>query len=91
MILDLDALVLPCPKDGPTYRSQAVEKGGKAQFPYLEDPNTGKAMYESDEIIRYLFETYGPGADQVPRLLTLGTLTTLTAGVGLMARYALCT
>ncbi len=41
MILDLDVLVLPCPKEGPTYRPQAVAKGGKAQFPYLEDPNTG--------------------------------------------------
>lgn len=89
MILDLDALVLPCPKDGPTFRPQAVEKGGKAQFPYLIDPNTDKAMYESDDIINYLFEAYGPGADKVPRLLTLGTLTTLTAGIGLMARCAL--
>ena len=34
--------------------------------PYLEDPNTGRGMYESDEIIEYLFQTYGPGKDQVP-------------------------
>jgi len=32
---------------------------GKAQFPYLEDPNTGVAMYESAAIVRYLKETYG--------------------------------
>lgn len=47
-------------------------------------------MYESDDIITYLFDSYGPGADQVPRLLKLGALTTLTAGVGLMARCVLC-
>lgn len=50
---------------GPTWRPEAAAKGGKARFPYIEDPNTGTAMYESDDIIRYLFEKYGPGADKV--------------------------
>jgi glutathione S-transferase len=27
--------------------------------PYLVDPNTGTALYESTEIQRYLLETYG--------------------------------
>lgn len=31
------------------------------QFPFLVDPNTGKQMYESDEIITYLFNEYGDG------------------------------
>ena len=56
--LDLDALILPCPKGGDRYRPQAIELGGKAQFPFLVDPNTGVQMYESADIIRYLFETY---------------------------------
>lgn len=43
------------------------------------------AMYESDDIIKYLFEKYG-GGEPVPQLLTMGTFTTLTAGVGLAAR-----
>lgn len=43
-ILDLDVLVYPCPKGGPTWRQKAVAMGGKAQFPYLVDPNTG--MYQ---------------------------------------------
>ena len=34
-------------------------------FPYMVDDNTGTAMYESDDIIDYLFNTYGPGADAV--------------------------
>ncbi len=41
-VLDLDVLVYPCPKDGPTWRPKAVELGGKAQFPYLVDPNSGR-------------------------------------------------
>jgi glutathione S-transferase len=60
-ILDLDALILPCPKRGRRYRPEVERRGGKAQFPYLVDPNSGKEMYESDEIIRYLFQQYGAG------------------------------
>jgi glutathione S-transferase len=57
--LDLDAEVYPCPKSGERFRPEALERGGKAQFPYLVDPNTGEEMYESLDIIAYLFETYG--------------------------------
>ena len=32
--------------------------GGKALFPFLVDPNTGTQLYESTDIIKYLFETY---------------------------------
>ena len=78
-ILDLTAEIFPCPKEGPRFRKQAKKLGGKVQFPYLADPNTGKGMYESDEIVQYLFETYGDG--NVPLLLSLGLLTDLTAGL----------
>lgn len=40
-ILDLEVLVFPCPKGGPTWREKVKEMGGKAQFPYMVDPNTG--------------------------------------------------
>ena len=59
--LDLDALILPCPKNGERFRPELVARGGKAQFPYLVDPNTGVEMYESLDIVAYLFETYGGG------------------------------
>ncbi len=62
--LGLDVLVRPCPSGGATWRPEAIAKGGKRQFPYLIDPNPegGEvAMYESDDIIAYLFRTYGPG------------------------------
>jgi glutathione S-transferase len=57
--LDLDALVLPCPQGGNRFRPEVLERGGKLLFPYLADPNTGREMYESAEIIDYLSETYG--------------------------------
>ena len=76
-VLDLDADVYPCPKNGPRFRPEAVQKGGKALFPYLVDPNTKTAMYESDAIVRYLFAAYG--SVPVPPLLRLPILADLTS------------
>jgi glutathione S-transferase len=59
--LNLDVAIYPCPRGGERFRPEVVARGGKAQFPYLVDPNTGVEMYESLEIIEYLFETYGMG------------------------------
>ena len=79
-MLDLEVDVFPCPKGGERFRREVMRMGGKAQFPYLVDPNTGKSMYESDEIVRYLFSKYGDGS--VPWVLNLGPLTTASAGLG---------
>ncbi len=57
--LDLDAEIYPCPKNGERFRPEVLERGGKAMFPYLVDPNTGVEMYESLDIVKYLFEAYG--------------------------------
>jgi glutathione S-transferase len=78
-VLDLEAMIYPCPKGAPRFREEVRAKGGKAQFPYFVDPNTGRAMYESDDIVRYLFETYGDG--RVPLLLAAGPLTDATAAL----------
>lgn len=59
--LDLDTEIRPCPKGGERFRAALVERGGKAQFPYLVDPNAGVELYESADIVRHLFETYGDG------------------------------
>lgn len=40
-ILDLDVMFYPCPAGGPTWREKVKQKGGKASFPYMVDPNTG--------------------------------------------------
>jgi glutathione S-transferase len=58
--LDLDAMVYPCPHGGSVYREKVIAEGGKAQFPYLVDPNTGARMYESDDIVDYLFASRRP-------------------------------
>ena len=84
--LDLDVLFFPCPQGGPTFRERVKQEGGKSMFPYMKDPNTGVAMYESDDIIDYLYDTYGPGKEKVSSLLRAGALTVLTAGFGLAPR-----
>jgi glutathione S-transferase len=87
--LDLDVLFFPCPKDGERFRPEAVRLGGKAQFPLLLDAGAAggpKLMYESDDIIRYLFRTYGPGEDKIPGPLTRSTLATVSAGLALLPR-----
>ncbi|XP_075639658.1 uncharacterized protein LOC142611424 [Castanea sativa] len=83
-VLDIDVLFYPCPKNGPNFRPKVAQMGGKQQFPYMVDPNTGVAMYESDDIIKYLVGKYGDG--NVPLMLSLGLLTTLTAGLALIGR-----
>ncbi|KAF7147686.1 hypothetical protein RHSIM_Rhsim03G0074800 [Rhododendron simsii] len=83
-ILDLDVLFYPCPRNGPNFRPKVGQMGGKQQFPYMVDPNTGVAMYESDDIIKYLVGKYGDG--NVPFMLSLGLLTTLTEGFAMIGR-----
>ena len=85
--LDLDAKVYPCPKQGERYRSEVIGLGGKAQFPYLVDDNTDTAMYESLDIIKYLFTTYGqkslPLKWQFAALQTAGSMLASAARPGL--------
>lgn len=76
--LDLEALVRPCPKGGQRFRPEVIARGGKRQFPYLIDPNTGREMYESDSIVAYLYAEYGAGP--APRWL-LGPLAGATASL----------
>lgn len=85
--LDLDAMIYPCPKNGPRFRVEVTRRGGKAQFPFLVDPNTDTEMYESDDIVTYLFDQYGNGA--VPLPLRLGPLTDVSSMVASAWRPAL--
>jgi glutathione S-transferase len=39
-------------------RTELLERAGKVQVPYLVDPNTGVAMFESAAIRNYLLQTY---------------------------------
>lgn len=57
--LGLATEIRPCPKGGTRFRPEAAERAGRAQFPFLVDPNTGAAVLESLDIVTYLYETYG--------------------------------
>lgn len=59
--LDLDAMIYPCPAGGTRFRPKVQELGGKQQFPFLVDPNTGDRLYESADIIDHLRRHYGNG------------------------------
>jgi len=56
--LDLDALIHPTPHGGKRFRPKAEKLGGRQQFPFLVDPNTGTALFESGAIRAYLLDTY---------------------------------
>lgn len=67
--LDLSVEVFPCPKGSVRHREMVRRFGGKEQFPFLIDPNTGVSMYESGEIVNYLFQQYGKGRSPSTGLL----------------------
>lgn len=77
--LDLDAVVYPCPKGGERFRPEVARRGGKAQFPYLHDPNTDLSLYESGEIVRYLAHEYGGDVPAWTRLGPLGRAASMVA------------
>ncbi|KAL7200076.1 hypothetical protein ACSBR2_022228 [Camellia fascicularis] len=73
--LDLSVEIYPCPKGSIRHREMVRRLGGKEQFPFLVDPNTGKSMYESSEIVKYLFQQYGKGRSPSMGLLESTLLT----------------
>ena len=86
-MLDLPVLIRPCPKQGERYRPWVVETGGRAQFPFLVDPNDSersRGFYESGEILEHLFDRYG--SETVPRSLRLPMIPLLTTQLGALLR-----
>ncbi|CAM8942649.1 unnamed protein product [Rhodiola kirilowii] len=85
--LDLSVEVYPCPKGSKRHRATVQRMGGKEQFPFLVDPNTGISMYESGDIVKYLFTQYGekkPSAGLLESTLITGWVPTiLRAGRGM--------
>lgn len=80
--LDIDAMIYPCPKNGVVFRPLVERLGGKQQFPFLFDPNTDEALYESADIIEYLYATYGScPAPQRWKLKALRTPASVAASV----------
>ncbi|KAG0622683.1 hypothetical protein M758_3G115900 [Ceratodon purpureus] len=67
--LDLSVEIFPCPKGSLRHRESVRSKGGKDQFPFFLDTNTGVSLYESSDIVKYLFKEYGAGRQPSPGLL----------------------
>eukprot|EP00304_Pavlova_gyrans_P012803 CAMPEP_0206046314 /NCGR_PEP_ID=MMETSP1466-20131121/18305_1 /ASSEMBLY_ACC=CAM_ASM_001126 /TAXON_ID=44452 /ORGANISM="Pavlova gyrans, Strain CCMP608" /LENGTH=309 /DNA_ID=CAMNT_0053421289 /DNA_START=17 /DNA_END=946 /DNA_ORIENTATION=+ len=84
-MLDLSVTMLPCPSAREGFAGELKELGGKMQVPYMVDPNTGAAMYESEDIMDYLFDTYGPGRDAIP-WITKGPFALWTSAFAAIAR-----
>jgi glutathione S-transferase len=74
--LDLQTHIYPCPRGGTRYRPIVAERGGREMFPYMIDPNTGAEMYESADIVAYLWKHYGDGS---PPVLSRGPLFVLSS------------
>jgi glutaredoxin len=72
-VLALDVIVYPCPRttlarygvtESSRFRSVATKLSGKCMFPLLVDDNLSPrlVLLESEDIISYLWKTYGDGA-----------------------------
>lgn len=83
-MLSLEVEFRPCPQDSSFRREIKEQYGQKSTFPFMMDPNTGVEMFESDDIIQYLFRTYGKG--EVPSSLQGNIFCTLSAGLSLLPR-----
>jgi len=63
-VLDLTVIYKPCPGARQSkFSDELFERTGRRTVPYLIDPNTGVEMFESDDQIQYLLDTYGPSKD----------------------------
>lgn len=82
--LHLDLEIRPCPKGGTRFRPEVERLGGKQQFPFLVDENTGVRMYESRDIVDYLFREYGKM--EVPAPYRRAPLAPLTGGLAAVLR-----
>ncbi|KAK1264088.1 hypothetical protein QJS04_geneDACA016253 [Acorus gramineus] len=72
LLRDSTPKVYPCPKGSVRHREVVRRIGGKDQFPFLVDPNTGISMYESGDIVKYLFQQYAHGKNPSTGLLERG-------------------
>lgn len=62
--MEMEHVVMYTPR-GSENRQKLWEKTGRFQVPYLEDPNTGVNLFESDAIVEYLDKQYAVAASPV--------------------------
>jgi len=56
--LNLDVLIVPCPKGSNRHQRQLQSVSGKTDVPFLADQNTGKKVAGATAIVEYLFAQY---------------------------------
>lgn len=83
-ILDLDVMFYPTPRGAPHHREKVEKIGGKQRYPFMVDPNNDISMYESNDIVEYLFKEYGSG--EVPLAFKLGPITAITLSLCSLTR-----
>ncbi|MDP9000096.1 MAG: glutathione S-transferase N-terminal domain-containing protein [Myxococcota bacterium] len=83
-ILDLNAIIHPCPNGGDRFKTRVEEKIGKFEVPLFIDPNAGVQLSDADEIVRHLFLSYGDG--KVPLPLRAGSFLDSTSQVASFLR-----
>jgi glutathione S-transferase len=57
--LNLDVLIIPCPKGGERHKQQLQEMYSTDKIPFLIDKNTQTILNSASEIITYLYKHYG--------------------------------
>jgi len=58
---------IPLGGGGSPLRDELLRLGGKLQVPFLVDPERGVKMYESDDIIAYVKQSYAQGTPRPAR------------------------
>ncbi len=81
---DLEFVSRTSAKGSDSKREFVKSQSGRSQYPFLVDPNRGVRMLESEAIIDYVLEHYGPGRFKVERALS--TWNTITSAVASAAR-----
>lgn len=70
-MLDLSVEIRPCPGETTGYADiMCVATKGRRDVPFMFDPNPSMLkpeLYGAKEIVPYLFESYGPGVDKIPK------------------------
>ena len=71
-MLDLDALVKPCPRGASRHRSELLALRGEEVVPYLVDRTRGESLGDAAAIVRHLFRFYGESAPPRRLVSTFG-------------------
>jgi len=89
LLLDLTLELRPCPGARAGFSDELKARTGRRTVPYLVDPNNEAELFESEDIVDYLLDNYGPARDSYdPKALwpLRGEFATVTATFAAIAR-----